>query len=67
MIKLISDYTNGDLSIVNGKIEFDYSLETAVFLSLFGGNKEADTKEKRNPAGVENNDWFGNLYQKKNG
>lgn len=67
MIKLISNYTNGDLSIVNGKIEFDYSLETAVFLSLFGGNKKADTKEKRNPSGTENEDWFGNMYLKETG
>lgn len=66
MIKLISNYTNGELDI-NRKIKTDLTLETPVFLSLFGGNKEADTKSARNPSGVNNLDWFGNIFQQAKG
>lgn len=64
MIKLISDNTNGELEEKGGKIVCDPSLWTSVFVSLFGGNKEALTQTKRNPKGVENLDYFGNLYQR---
>lgn len=64
MIKLISDNTNGELEEKSGKIVCDPTLWTSVFVSLFGGNKEALTQTKRNPKGVENLDYFGNLYQR---
>lgn len=64
MIKLISDNTNGELEEKGGKIVCDPTLWTSVFVSLFGGNKEALTQTKRNPKGVENLDYFGNLYQR---
>lgn len=61
MIKLVSDKTTGQLS-AKGKIELDATLETPIFLSLFGGNVEGITTNERKPSGVENPDWFGNLY-----
>lgn len=64
MIKLISDNTNGELEEKSGKIVCDPTLWTSVFISLFGGNREASTQTKRNPKGVENLDYFGNLYQR---
>lgn len=66
MIKLVSNHTNGELDI-DRKIKTDMTLETPVFLSLFGGNKEADTKSGRNPSGVDNLDWFGNIFQRAKG
>jgi len=66
LIKLVSNYTNGELDI-DRKIKTDITLETPIFLSLFGGNKEADTKSARNPAGVDNLDWFGNVFQQSKG
>lgn len=62
MIKLISTYAGADLEIKNGKISRDYTLNTPIILSLTGGNVEADTQSQRNPAGVDNLDWFGNLF-----
>ena len=63
MIKLISDKTTGQLS-ANGKIELDATLETPIFISIFGGNVQGITTNDRNPSGVDNKDWFGNLYLK---
>lgn len=67
MIKISSNLTFGDLEIKNGRIQIDQTLETPVFISLFGGNKEADSSTFKNPGGVKNLDWFGNLYQQKEG
>lgn len=64
MIKLISDGTTGQLEIINGEIETDNSLETPIFISLFGGNVEGVTTSERNEKTVDNLDWFGNLFQK---
>lgn len=64
MIKLVSDNTNGELTVESGKIACDPTIWTSVFISLFGGNREASTQTKRNPKGVENLDYFGNLYQR---
>lgn len=63
MIKLISDLTTGQLS-AEGKIKLDAGLETSIFISLFGGNVGGVTTNNRKPAGVENKDYFGNLYLK---
>lgn len=64
MIKLISNLTTGELEIKNKKIATDNTLETPVYISLFGGNVEASTTTQRNEPGIDNLDWFGNLYQK---
>jgi phage gp46-like protein len=61
LIKLISDLTTGQLS-ATGKIQLDNSIGTPVFLSLFGGNVEAVTTTARKGKGVENKDYFGNIY-----
>lgn len=61
MIKLVSDLTHGQLDC-NGKILLDRSIETSILLSLFGGNFEGSTTANRKPAGIENPDYFGNLY-----
>jgi phage gp46-like protein len=66
MIKLISDLTTGQLS-AEGKIKLDAGIETSIFISLFGGNVGGVTTASRNPAGVENKDYFGNLYLKEIG
>jgi phage gp46-like protein len=66
MIKLISDLTTGQLS-AEGKIKLDAGIETSIFISLFGGNVGGFTTASRNPAGVENKDYFGNLYLKEIG
>ncbi len=63
MIKLaFTDTRFGELCIDTGKIENDDTLWTPILLSLFGGNIEADSGQDRQPIGVENKDWFGNLY-----
>ena len=67
MIKLKNYNRYGGIQIIRGKIATDHTLETPIYLSLFGGNIEAQTTSTRNPAGVENLDWFGNLYQQKQG
>lgn len=64
MIKLISDYTHGQLDADNGKIKLDDTLQTSIFFSLAGGNIGGVTTNDRKPSGVENLDWFGNLYLK---
>ena len=67
MIKLVSDGRYGGIEIKNGKIATDQSFHTIIFLALFGGNIEAVSKSDKNPAGVDNLDWFGNLYQVERG
>lgn len=63
MIKLVSDKTTGQLT-AKGKVQLDATLETPIFLSLFGGNVAGVTTKNRKPAGIKNLDWFGNLYFK---
>jgi len=62
MIALKDNKTRGDFYIENGKIKTDLTLHTIIYISLFGGNTQADTPIKRRPAGVDNNDWWGNLF-----
>ena len=62
MIALKDNGTRGDFAIINGKIRTDLTLHTIVYISLYGGNTQADTPIQRRPEGVENKDWFGNLF-----
>ena len=61
MIKLVCDMTTGQLS-ASGKLQLDDSIGTPIFLSLFGGNTGGITTNERKESGVENKDYFGNLY-----
>jgi phage gp46-like protein len=49
----------GEISIASGEMELDGGLETAVFLSLFGGNEE-DSGLQSDDA----NQWWGNLSER---
>jgi len=63
MIKLRNYIRFGGPDLSNGYLASDGSLYTPIYISLFGGNLEADTGERRQPPGVENRDWWGNLMQ----
>ncbi len=68
MIKLTpTDLRYGNIVIVNGKIATDQTFHTVIYLALFGGNVGGVTKQDRNPLGVDNLDYFGNLFQKERG
>jgi len=66
MIKLISNYSYGQLDL-SERINTEKSLYTAILISLTGGNIEANSSTFRQPSGIDNNDWFGNLFQLKSG
>lgn len=46
----------GEISITNNLIDMDAGLETAVYLSLFGGNSDDDATDE-----TTNLQWWGNL------
>lgn len=53
-VLFFNTFDGGDILIKNGLIEPDRSFSTAVYISLFGGNKE-------DPGTVKNNlGWWGN-------
>ncbi len=54
-VLLFQTNDGGDINIENGKIKFTVGLETAVYLSLFGGNEDDN--------GIGNNlaQWWGNI------
>lgn len=54
-VKLFQTNDDGDITIVNGVVEMSGGLETAAYLSLFGGNEDDDGRTD-NPA-----NWWGNL------
>lgn len=55
---LLLDTNDGaELTIVNGLVQLDTGFNSAVYLSLFGGDKD-DTGEV-----VNNNTWWGNKLQ----
>jgi len=66
MIALKDNNTRGDFAIVDNVIATDLTLHTPVYISIYGGNTQADTPTKRRPAGVENLDWWGNIYSVQN-
>jgi len=47
-IKLFQTNDNGDITVVNGLVEMSGGLETATYLSLFGGNEDGSN-------------WWGNI------
>ena len=54
-VKLFQTIDDGDISIVNGVTEMSIGLDTAAYLSLFGGNEEDDGSAD-NPF-----NWWGNI------
>lgn len=56
-VKLFQTNDDGDIAVANGLIEMSGGLETAAYLSLFGGNQNDD--------GIDGNaeTWWGNLTE----
>ena len=54
-ILLFQSTDDGDLNLINGVLQMSGGLETAVYLSLFGGNAD-DSGSDKNPRS-----WWGNL------
>lgn len=52
-VRLFQTTDDGDVSVVNGVTEMSGGLETATYLSLFGGNEQDD--------GLGDKGWWGNL------
>lgn len=48
---------NGDISVESGIVEMTGGLDTAVYLSLFGGNEDDDGRNENNK------NWWGNLSE----
>ncbi|GAG06443.1 unnamed protein product, partial [marine sediment metagenome] len=60
-ILLLSTKDGGDINIESGLIEMTAGFETAVYLSLFGGNIEDDGTEA-----TKSKTWWGNLLETDN-
>lgn len=54
-VKLFQTDDDGDITVENGLVEMSGGLETAAYLSLFGGNEDDDGRAD-NPA-----NWWGNI------
>jgi len=54
-VKLFQTVNDGEITVVNGVVEMSGGLETAAYLSLFGGNEDDDVRGS-NPF-----NWWGNL------
>lgn len=54
-VKLFQTDDDGDIAVENGLVEMSGGLETAAYLSLFGGNEDDDGRAE-NPA-----NWWANL------
>lgn len=54
-VKLFQTDDDGDITVENGLVEMSGGLETAAYLSLFGGDEDDDGRAD-NPA-----NWWGNL------
>lgn len=54
-VKLFQTDDNGDISVIDGVVEMSGGLETAAYLSLFGGNDDDDGRDG-NPL-----EWWGNI------
>lgn len=54
-VALFQTNDDGNITVTNGVVEMSGGLETAAYLSLFGGNEDDDGRDD-NP-----NDWWGNL------
>ena len=58
-ILLIDSPDGGEIVLENGLIKYDLQFSTAIYLSLFGGNKDDPGKTARNRS------WWGNLFAEK--
>jgi phage gp46-like protein len=56
-VKLFQTNDDGDISVVNGVVEMSGGLETAAYLSLFGGNEDDDGSADSTMR------WWGNLSE----
>lgn len=54
-VVLFQSLDDGDIEVTGGVVTMDGGLQTAAYLSLFGGNEDDDGREK-NPRS-----WWGNL------
>ena len=57
-ILLFQSTDDGDVNLVNGVLQMSSGLESAVYLSLFGGNADDDGLDKNA------RNWWGNLDEK---
>jgi phage gp46-like protein len=57
-IKLFETPNGGEIAIVNGQVGMTDGLETAAFLSLFGGNADDSAQTADDPK-----QWWGNLSE----
>ena len=60
-VKLLSTNDGGDLEIIDNFIQMTGGFETAIYLSLFGGNKNDD-----GTAAKKNESWWGNQLDNNN-
>lgn len=60
-IRIFQTENNGDISVSGGFIEMDSGLESAVYLSLFGGNEQDDGAAGNATA------WWGNGIEQASG
>lgn len=66
-IALKDNNTRGDFVIdVTGEFATDLTLHTPIYISLFGGNTQADTPAQKRPSGTINLDWWGNVFDRTN-
>lgn len=56
-IRLFNTYDGGDIAVTNGIVEMSGGVETAAYLSLFGGNEDDDGRED------SAHNWWGNLAE----
>lgn len=57
-VRLFHTQDGGELDIAGGRIRYDDTLETALYLSLFGGNARDD-----GTAATELQQWWGNVEE----
>ena len=55
-VRLFNTDDGGEITVENGRFEMSDGLETAVYLSLFGGNEDDSGSE-----GDDRRQWWGNL------
>lgn len=53
-VKLVQTNNDGDIDVVNGVVAMSGGLETAAYLSLFGGNEDDDGRDQNSHS------WWGN-------
>lgn len=56
-VRLFQTTDDGEINVVDGIVEMEAGLETATYLSLFGGNEEDSGLDG------DNQSWWGNTYE----